>query len=160
MFDDLTVHELTHFLLTLLTIVLTICVSFIDKKWKNEMYYLSIFIGSFLGEFLLDIDHLFDYVIAFGPRFNLEYFLNGTMFEKTNMIILPFHSWELIIIAAIGAWLVKNRSIRIMLISFMIGVFLHLAYDTVYNHIYIQGYSFIYRFIHNFDPHFISIGSS
>lgn len=160
MFGDLTVHELTHLLLTLLAIVLAICVSHFDRKWKNEMYYVAMFVGAFLGEFLLDADHLFDYVVAFGPRFNLEYFLSGTMFEKTHMIILPFHSWELVLASAIAAGFVKNRTLRILLVAFMFGIFLHLAYDTVYNHIFIQGYSFIYRWAHHFDPRFISADPS
>ena len=58
-------HELTHIILSLLAGFLVWI--FFDKN-------ISIFLVAFLGGVAVDIDHLFDYFLAFGTKFNLTYF--------------------------------------------------------------------------------------
>lgn len=148
-------HELVHFLLSILSGVLVIIVFLKGAKNKESLYWWS-FVGGFLGEFLIDIDHLFDYVLAYGIRFRPDYFLKGYMFDKLHKSFVLFHAWEWVIILLITAYFTKRRNLRYLLAAIALGMFLHLVYDTYYNHFFILGYSIIYRALHGFDLRYIS----
>lgn len=154
MYSSLTCHEIVHFLLSI--IVGLVVWRMVQHKKNPYRFILPSFIGAFLGEFFLDIDHLLDYFIAFGIRFRLDYFLSGMQFAKLHKTFVPLHSWELVVIIVFIAIVIKNKSVRYFFIALAIGLFTHLVYDTVYNHFYILGYSFIYRYLHNFDLRFIA----
>lgn len=153
---DLFKHEIVHFLLTLLAAGTTLI--FLPKKKK---YYrkltIVIMLGAFLGEFLLDTDHLFDYFLAYGLHFRLDYFFKGYMFDKLSKTFVIFHAWEWIAVLGTIICLTKNIIFRYFLIALTLGLLFHLVYDTVYNHVYFLGYSIIYRFIHSFDAKYIAL---
>ncbi len=149
-------HELVHILLSILSAVLIIIVFLDGAKNKKSLYWWS-FIGGFLGEFFIDVDHLFDYFAAYGATFRLDYFLKSYMFDKLHKSFVLFHAWEWVIIALIAAYFAKRRALRYLLAAIALGMFLHLIYDTYYNHFLILGYSIIYRVIHGFDLRYLSI---
>ena len=153
-FPDLFFHELTHLLLTLLAGGIT-WLLFLRDTNKCKKTALTL-IGAFLGEFLLDIDHLFDYVIAFGTHFRLDYFLAGKMFTTLQKTYVPLHAWEWVILLAIIIYFIKNHSWKVFLTALTLGMFFHLIYDTWFNHITLFGYSLIYRLLHNFDAKYFS----
>jgi len=65
-------HELTHLILSLLS-------GFFASKFtakKNKYLLVYLFFGILAGLFI-DLDHLFDYFLAFGLHFRLDYFLKG-----------------------------------------------------------------------------------
>ena len=66
--------------------------------WKYLFKNINVFLIAFLGGVLIDLDHLFDYFLAFGAKFNLTYFAKGYQFLKSDKIYIPFHSWEIVII--------------------------------------------------------------
>lgn len=150
------IHEIVHILLSVLAA--GIAWNLLPKKKKHvRKHIILVTLGAFLGEFLLDTDHLFDYILAYGLRFRLDYFLRGNMFHKLHKIFLPFHAWEWIVILGIGIYLAKNTALRYFLIALTFGLLFHLVYDTLYNHMYVLGYSLIYRFIHGFDTQYLAI---
>ena len=143
-------HELTHITLSLL-------VAFII--WKKLHKHLGVFIASLLGGVLIDLDHLIDYFLAFGTKFNLTYFLKGYQFLKPDKIYTPLHSWELVIILFLSlpavAILFKQAKegliFRVLLLALSISLFLHLSVDVLTNNMLPQSYFLTYRIQNNFD---------
>lgn len=117
----------------------------------------------------MDADHLFDYVLAFGLRFRLDYFLKGYQFLKSDKIYLPLHSWELVIILLTIALLLnfinlmnfmnlKNLmnfknfiTLQTLIFAFSLSLFFHLVVDMKVDYVSLRGYSLIYRTTHAFD---------
>lgn len=153
------VHELIHLLLTLAATGITLLllrIKNLDIR-KLTVYVLT---GAFLGEFFLDTDHLFDYLLAFGFSFNLKAFLHGKMFEVLHKTYVIFHAWEWIIVLWVIIYFTKKVSIKYFLLAMSLGILFHLTYDTFYSHFYFQGYSIIFRLLHGFNPKYFSFSSS
>jgi hypothetical protein len=129
----------------------------IFAKPKNK--FLLFFFAALLGGFFIDIDHLFDYFLAFGPHFNLTYFFKGYQFLKSNKIYIPFHSAELAIILIITPLLIKKYrpqllyySITLLLFfSFGLSLLFHLSADVMINELPVRSYFLTYRIIYNFE---------
>lgn len=149
-------HEITHLLLTFLAAIIA---GLLFLRKKDRYFYKHAFIislGALLGEFLVDSDHLFDYVFSFGLLFRLDYFFSGRMFLVSNKVFVPFHAWELVIILGILSLIAKKKTLKYFLTAATVGLLFHLVYDLYFNHATILGYSFIYRMLHNFDEKFFS----
>ncbi len=160
-FFELFKHEIVHFLLTILAAAVTYIlvrknstlsnrrIRGAGKKLARKLLPV-IGLGAFIGEFLLDADHLFDYFVAFGFDFQAHQFFRGDMFDKLQKVFVPLHSWELLPVLAIFIYLTKNKTLKYFFISLTLGFLFHMVYDTSYNHITI-GYSLLYRILHGFD---------
>lgn len=157
---ELFLHEITHLLLTFTAGICAFYFTLKNKTIKLQKKLILITAGALLGEFLLDTDHLFDYFLAFGTNFHLDYFFQGKMFEKLQKNYVPFHAWELIIIIGISVYFSKNIYLKIFLSSLFFGILFHLVYDTFYNHYTFLGYSLIYRIIHNFNPKYFTVSGT
>jgi len=145
---SLFLHELIHLLLSLLT-AFTIVYVFKVKKIREKF---AIFLFSILGGFFIDFDHLFDYLLAFGFRFRLDYFLRGYHFIKSDKIYIPFHSFELVFILIFIALLLKrsNKTIKqfshfAIILSLSLSLLLHLFFDVYANEFPMKSYFFSYR---------------
>lgn len=148
---NLLFHEVVHVFLTLLAAFLT-GIIFLRKRDKYFYKYLClILIGAILGGFLVDIDHLFDYVLAFGLSFHPNYFFSGHMFVVSHKIYVPLHGWEWVIILGFVSYFTKRKSYKYFLTALTLGLLSHLIWDQFSNHATTLGYSFIYRLINNFD---------
>lgn len=139
---DFFTHELTHFFLSL-------CVAFI--VWKKYKKPLPAIFAALIGGILIDLDHLFDYFLAFGPHINLSYISNGFTFLKSGKIYLLLHAWEWVVLFLITVSLSKSKVVKSVLLSFALALFLHLLVDIKVNHVTVSGYSIIYRLENNFD---------
>ncbi len=103
--------------------------------------------GLAAGGFLIDLDHVFDYVLFerqrnLGPSAFLRYYLEG----RVRRVVLPLHSYELLVLLALLAWL----SHRDWLWGYVIGTALHLPLDIIFNGRLVPGglvhfYSFTVR---------------
>src|SRR5258706_3823938 len=145
-----------HFLLSSLAAIVVILFLLYKKKKINKLVVFVI-LGAFIGEFFLDADHLFDYIVAFGFSFHPDYFFQGKMFLVNHKTFVVFHSWEFIILLLIWIRYIKNISFKYFLLSVSLGLLFHLVYDTFYSHFSIFGYSFIYRLFHGFNPKYYSL---
>lgn len=143
---SLYLHEFTH-------ITLSLFVGFII--WKKLNKPISIFAATLLGGVFIDLDHLIDYFLAFGTKFNLFYFLKGYQFLKTEKIYIPLHSWELVIIFFLIILFFMNFkrfiTLRTLLLAFSISLFLHLSIDVFTNNMLPQSYFLTYRMQNNFN---------
>jgi membrane-bound metal-dependent hydrolase YbcI (DUF457 family) len=137
-------HELTHLFLSLL-------IGYLVWRFLKKSLAASL-LGGLLGGFLVDIDHFFDYIKAFGLRFNFYYFANGSQFAKTNKIYIPLHSFELaILLFLLGFLILKKSRIGSFLIAFSLALFIHLLIDTAANHMPFQAYFLTDRILNHFD---------
>lgn len=97
---------------------------------------------SFFSGFLIDADHLLDYIREYGFRIDIKEFFR--LFHETRFkkLLLIFHAWEWVLVLLILAALLKwNRFI----LGVTIGVFQHLVFDQMRNGVTPWGYFFIYR---------------
>jgi hypothetical protein len=103
--------------------------------------------GLAAGGFLIDVDHVVDYVLFerqrdLRPGTFLRYFLDG----KSKRVVLVLHSYELLALLAGLAWLTRVD----WLWGWVFGMVLHLPLDVVFNGKFASGglvhfYSFIVR---------------
>jgi hypothetical protein len=118
------------------------------KLWKRP--FLAFFSG-ILGGVAVDVDHLVDYFLAFGIHFNLNYFIWGYSFLKSDKIYLLFHAWEYVVILLVLVLLFKNKAIKTVFFGLALGLFFHLSADVVIDKLPMRSYSIIYRAKNNFD---------
>ena len=103
--------------------------------------------GLAAGGFLIDVDHIFDYVVFEGqrdlrPSAFLRYYLEG----RVRRVVLPLHSYELLVLLALLAWMGNV----VWLWGYVLGMALHLPLDVVFNGRLVPGglahfYSFAVR---------------
>lgn len=145
------IHELTHLILTLGVGY------FVYRIYKKPF---ASFFAALTGGLFIDLDHLFDYFLAFGSRFNLIYFIKGYQFMKNEKIYITLHSWEWVVLLLFIGYFI-NKSVKInasfkkiilsIILSFSLSLFSHLIVDVWVNHVTIPGYSIIYRVRYNFE---------
>jgi hypothetical protein len=103
--------------------------------------------GLAAGGFLIDVDHIFDYVVFerqrdLRPSAFLRYYLEG----KVRRVVLPLHSYELFAALIVLASLTNSE----WLWGYVLGMALHLPLDIVFNGRLVPGglvhfYSFVVR---------------
>ena len=103
--------------------------------------------GLAAGGFLFDLDHVFDYLVfekqrSLRPSAFLRYYLEG----RVQRVVLPLHSYELLVLLAVTAW----WSGLDWLWGYVLGTALHLPFDVVWNGRLVPGglvrfYSFVCR---------------
>jgi hypothetical protein len=104
-------------------------------------------ISAMVTGIFIDLDHVFDYFREYGLRLDLKHFFYvfyETLFKR---IVLPLHSWELVIILGIMAAMLDWNPI---VTGTVIGAGGHLIADQIYNKGNLFAYLFLYRVIHNF----------
>src|SRR5438105_3107149 len=71
---------------------------------------------SLIAGLLIDIDHLFDYVLAFGWNFDFSKFMKGDSFTHTHKIYVLFHAFEYVGLLTLWAFVTKNKLRKLLLI--------------------------------------------
>jgi len=108
-------------------------------------------IAGLLGGFFIDLDHVLEYFLVFGPHFNLVYFLDGRQFLASNQVHIWFHAWEYAPILLLLAWLLrKKKAVMVFILVLTVGALVHLASDCVINQYPPRNYSLLYRWRVNF----------
>jgi hypothetical protein len=103
--------------------------------------------GLAAGGFLIDVDHMVDYVLFerqrdLRPGAFLRYYLSG----RAERVVLMLHSYELLALLAVLAWITRVD----WLWGWVFGMLLHLPLDVIFNGKFASGgmlhfYSFIVR---------------
>jgi hypothetical protein len=110
-------------------------------------------VGIAVGGFLIDLDHVADYVIVerrreITPAAFLRYYTAG----RARHVLLALHSYELWLVLAVLAWWLDSE----WLAGYLAGAAMHLALDIAFNgrltpkNIF-AFYSFGFRLAHRFD---------
>ncbi|HKW91460.1 MAG TPA: hypothetical protein VJX92_06135 [Methylomirabilota bacterium] len=103
--------------------------------------------GLAAGGFLIDVDHVVDYVLFerqrdLRPGSFLRYYVEG----KAQRVVLMLHSYELLVLLAALAWVTRIDLIW----GWVLGMLLHLPLDIIFNGRFASGglvhfYSFFVR---------------
>src|SRR5215471_11254867 len=103
--------------------------------------------GLAVGGFLIDLDHVFDYLVFekqrdLRPSAFLRYYLEG----RVERVVLPLHSYELVALLMLLAWVFHAD----WLWGYVLGAALHLPLDILWNGRLVPGglvhfYSFTVR---------------
>lgn len=114
---------------------------------------LPLTVGVAIGGFLIDVDHLADYLVIerqrdLRPRAFLRFYLEG----RARRVVLVLHSYELFAFLGLMAWWQASLA----LCGYLMGALMHVAFDVVFNGKLTPRsiwafYSFGYRLAHRFD---------
>ncbi|HYS18773.1 MAG TPA: hypothetical protein VET45_17765 [Candidatus Binatia bacterium] len=109
--------------------------------------------GVAVGGFLIDVDHLADYLVVerrrdLRPSAFLRYYLEG----HARRVVLILHSYELFALLALMAWWHASPALS----GYLMGALMHLVLDIIFNGKLTPRsiwafYSFGYRLAHHFD---------
>lgn len=133
----LPLHLSIHFLLALLSGLL------VGYYFREKL--VSILAGIAAG-FLIDLDHVLEYLLVFKGRFNFQYFFEGRQFLTSEQLHLWFHAWELVSLLLIIAWLFRRqRVVKIIAVTMAFAGAVHLATDLVINQVPPKFYLLSYR---------------
>ena len=111
---------------------------------------LGVIIG-FIGGFLIDLDHVLEYLLFFNWHFDLFEFISGRQFLLSDQIHLWFHAWEYIIILLLGTWIFKkSKTAQLILFTLALAMSVHILSDSVINNFPLKYYSLSYRAEMNF----------
>jgi hypothetical protein len=126
---------------------------FVWKIWKKPILASTF---ALLGGFFVDLDHFFDYYLAFGFKWNWFYFRNDFQVLKSGKIYILFHAWELVLILMCLVFLFKNKCAKTIFFSLALGLFFHLWTDVIIDQVSPKAYFLIYRIDNNFSNKAIS----
>ena len=117
---------------------------FLYRKTKDlRLVFLCIFIS-----FAIDLDHLFDFWMAYGFSLDLSKFFEINYFKINGKVFVPFHSWEPVgLILLLSKFAKKYKWI---LLTVGLAMFGHILWDTISYKIVAIDYSLIYRAANNF----------
>jgi len=142
-------HELAHLSSSLLVVYLVWKIYLHGKK-DNHKAIFFVSISAIMGGLFIDLDHMIDYYLAFKLNFNLNYFLKGYEFLKTGRIIIPFHSFELVIILLAIVFIINDKLSKALILAFALALFFHLIIDVNVNKLPVKSYFLLYRVKQNF----------
>ncbi len=137
----LPIHLSIHFVLALL-------VGYLAYR-RTKLFWLSMIAGV-LGGFLIDVDHILEYIIVF-HRFSFFGFTKGWQFLWSGRSYLIFHAWEYLPILLGAAYLLRRRrKVAIFIAVLAIAGFVHLVSDVFINQYPVKFYSITYRLSRDF----------
>ena len=96
----LSLHLIIHFSLAI------IVGYFCGRLFKKPG--LGIIVG-IMGVFLIDLDHVLEYFLVFGPTFNLQYFIESRQFLVSDKIKLFFTLGNIFPFISVGFYFSKNK---------------------------------------------------
>ncbi|MEN9407471.1 MAG: hypothetical protein RLZZ455_687 [Candidatus Parcubacteria bacterium] len=99
---------------------------------------------------LIDIDHLFDYMLFYGWNFNLYYFLYGQQFVMTKKNYVLFHGFEYVAILGLCMYWAKTRVAKMVFLSLLVSLIFHLFIDMMIYSIPVRHYFLIFRALTGF----------
>jgi hypothetical protein len=135
-------HLLIHFIVSVIAGLLVVLIN----PYINAILVVALAIA---GGVFIDVDHFFDYFIAFGINFKFEYFFKGYAFQKSDKVYEPLHSWEIVLLVPLVFILYPRFGF--LFFALILGLFFHLISDVLLNNFPFLSYSFIYRLINNFE---------
>ena len=95
----------------------------ISKSW-------IIFTSSLISGVLIDIDHVLDYFWEFRKRFNVKEFFDVHYNRKILFFMVIFHSWELLALLSICAFLMSWNP---WIVGTIIGFTQHIILDHIFS---------------------------
>lgn len=107
-----------------------------------------IFTSSLISGVLIDLDHILDYYMQYGINLRIKRFFEVCHNLKIPRLFLIFHSWELLVLLSICAFLMSWDP---WMVGTVIGLTQHLILDQIFNKSKRWSYCFLWRMKHGFD---------
>ena len=131
------IHLLFHFVLAVLSGLLFGI--YFKRPWLGV-------IAGICSGFLIDLDHVLEYFLVFGPRFDIFLFFNGRQFLASDQIRIFFHAWEYIPLLLLLAYFFRKKTVVLaFILAFTFAGAIHLVSDCLINYYPPRNYSIIYR---------------
>jgi len=105
-------------------------------------------VSSFLAGWLIDVDHLLDYVVEHGLRLDRAYFFATFDEDRYRKARLVLHGWEWPVALAAASWLLGGEMVTAGL---AFGWLQHLVFDQFANRARPLAYSLAARAVKGFD---------
>jgi hypothetical protein len=121
---------------------------FFDGKDKRRLLYCLGF--ALLSGFLVDLDHFFDYFMAYGFVWNFSHFIHEDFFNASGHNYVFFHAFEYVILLGLSAFLAKKKWTKIYLSILAVSLLGHLFIDIYLAGATIRSYFIIYRILTGF----------
>jgi hypothetical protein len=86
--------------------------------------------ASLASGILIDLDHVIDYAVEYGPPLDLKRFLRLVYEARYKYVFYIFHAWEWFILGTAAAW---ATGWNVYSAGLLIGYGLHLALDQIGN---------------------------
>jgi hypothetical protein len=112
----------------------------ISKSW-------IIFTSSLISGVLIDIDHVLDYFWDYGINLRIKKFFEVMYSKKISRLWLIFHSWELLFLLIICAFLMSWNP---WIVGTIIGFTHHLISDQIFYKLNKWSYFFFWRMKNSF----------
>jgi hypothetical protein len=104
-------------------------------------------ISCFLVGIFIDLDHVFDYLFNHGTKMDIRRFFNSFKLEALDNIFVFLHSWEIMAICLVVAWLTDWKPV---ILGILVGGMMHLVLDHFWNGHSTFAYWLFYRMRHRF----------
>ena len=101
-----------------------------------------IFGSSLISGVLIDIDHIFDCFMEHGINIRIKQFFDVFHNHKMSRAWLIFHSWELLFLLGISAFIVRWNP---WIVGTVVGFTQHIVLDQIFNKSNKLSYSFYWR---------------
>ncbi len=122
------------------SIILSAFLFAISKSW-------IIFASSLISGVLIDIDHVLDYLWEHRMHFRVKEFFDVYHNKKILFFMVIFHSWELLALLSISAFIVRWNP---WIVGTIIGFTQHIVLDQIYYKPNKWNYFFFWRLKNNF----------
>lgn len=96
---------------------------------------------------LVDLDHVMDYVVQYGFKPDLKFFLSSFPEGKYRRIFILLHGWEWVLAVTAAAWHAGWPPVASGVLA---GYSLHMIFDQFVNHPDSWGYFLVWRLRHKF----------
>lgn len=116
----------------------------------------TITIASFVTGVFIDIDHLIDYMVVHGPRFQLKDFFSFFYDNRYTTVFLILHGWEWLFLMTFATWLSGWNP---WFTGALIGWGQHMFFDKIFNTSLFRSYSLLWRWSRGFDKKRIPLGN-
>jgi hypothetical protein len=104
--------------------------------------------SSFITGVLIDVDHITDYVIVHGLRFDMQNFFSFFYENRLHKVTLLLHGWEWLLLVALVAW---ASGWNLWITGALLGWFHHMVFDRIFNISTFLSYSLLWRWRREFD---------
>ncbi len=104
-------------------------------------------IASLVSGILIDTDHVIDYIIEYGLRFDVKDFFRSCYERRFRRALLILHAWELLAVMGAAAWLTRWNP---WVVGLLAGYGQHMVLDQIGNRPHALGYFLLWRNMNKF----------
>jgi len=106
-----------------------------------------------VSSIVIDVDHIVDYLLTVGFRWNTSALMTGSYFRESGRVIVFLHSWELAVVLVVIGSTFADKRVAIPLLGLGVGMLGHLAVDQATYQQPWATYFLLARVMHGFaDP--------